>query len=124
MMTLMNDLTPDAPPPGESLPWQPEAIPSDAELLRLAVGNLIRNPVKALRTQLRIVREFSAAAGINSVSTAAQQAGNAIKASRGPSDEPRPATPLSAAPPTPWNRSITAHAGSPCGRPRSARSSG
>ena len=64
MMTMMNDLTPDAPPPGESLPWEPEAIPSDAELLRLAIGNLLRNPAKAMRTQLRIVRDFSAAAGI------------------------------------------------------------
>lgn len=109
MMTLMNDLTPDAPPSGESPPWQPEAIPSDAELLRLAIGNLIRNPVKALRTQLRIVRDFTAAAGITSVSSAAQQAGAAIKALTGPSDDPRVSTPLSPAPPTPWNRSITAH---------------
>src|SRR6186997_1962418 len=46
MMTMMNDLTPDAPPPGESPPWEAEAIPSDAELLRLAIGNLVRNPVK------------------------------------------------------------------------------
>ena len=109
MMTMMNDLTPDAPPSGESLPWEPEEIPSDAELLRLAIGNLVRNPVKAVRTQLRIVRDVAAAAGITGVSSAAQQAGAAIKALAGPSEGPRMSMPMSAAPPTPWNKSITAH---------------
>ena len=55
MMTLMNDLTPDAPPPGESPAWEPDEIPSDLELLRLTIANLIRNPAKAVRTQLRMV---------------------------------------------------------------------
>jgi WS/DGAT/MGAT family acyltransferase len=109
MMTLLNDLTPDAPPPGESPPWEPEEIPSDAELLRLAIGNLVRNPAKALRLQLRIVRDFAAAAGITGLSSAAQQAGAAVKALAGPQDGPRVSMPMSAAPPTPWNKSITAH---------------
>ena len=110
MMTLMNDLTPDAPPPGECPPWEPETIPSDAELLRKAMGNMVRNPVKAVTTQLRMVRNIAAAVGVNSVSTAAQQARAAIKALAAPSsDGPRVSIPLSSAPPTPWNRSITAH---------------
>ena len=109
MMTMMNDLSPDAPPPGESPPWDPEAIPSDTELLRLAIGNLVRNPAKAVRMQLRMVREVAAAVGITGVSSAAQQAGAAIKALSGPTDGPRVSIPLSAAPPTPWNKSITAH---------------
>ena len=109
MMTMMNDLTPDAPPPGESPPWEPEEIPTDAELLRLAIANLVRNPAKAMRVQLRMVRDFAAAAGITGLSSAAQQAGAAIKALAGPSDGPRVSIPISAAPPTPWNKSITAH---------------
>ena len=40
----------------------------------------MRNPAKAVRVQLRIVRDFAEAAGITSVSSAAQQAGAAIKA--------------------------------------------
>ena len=62
-----------------------------------------------MRTQLRIVRDFSAAAGITGVSSAAQQVGAAIRALAGPSDGPAVSLPGSAAPPTPWNRSITAH---------------
>ncbi len=110
MMTLMNDLTPDAPPPGESPAWVPDEIPSDLELLRLTIANLIRNPAKAMRTQLRMVRDVANAAGVTSVGAAAQQAGAAIKAmtSRS-SDGPRVSLPLSSAPPTPWNKSITAH---------------
>ena len=110
MMTLMNDLTPDAPPPGESPAWEPDEIPSDLELLRLTIANLIRNPAKAMRTQLRMVRDVANAAGITSVGAAAQQAGAAIKAltSRG-GDGPRVSLPMSSAPPTPWNKSITAH---------------
>jgi WS/DGAT/MGAT family acyltransferase len=109
MMTLMNDLTPDAPPPGESPPWEPEEIPSDLELLRLTIANLLRNPAKAMRTQLRMVRDVANAAGVTSIGSAAQQAGAAIKAVTSRNDGPRVSLPLSSAPPTPWNKSITAH---------------
>ena len=109
MINMLNDLSPDAPPPGESPPWDPEEIPSDAELLRLAIGNLMRNPVKAMRTQLRIVRDFAAAAGVTGISSAAQRAGDAIKSLASRPDGQQVSVPLSAAPPTPWNRSITAH---------------
>jgi WS/DGAT/MGAT family acyltransferase len=109
MMTLMNDLTPDAPPPGESPPWEPEEIPSEMELLRLAIANLLRNPAKAVRTQLRMLRDVTAAAGITGLSSAAQQAAAAVKALTSSADGPSIPVPLSSAPPTPWNRSITAH---------------
>jgi WS/DGAT/MGAT family acyltransferase len=109
MLNLLNDLTPDAPPLGDSPPWDPEPIPSDVELLRLALGNMMRNPVKAARLQLRIVRQIAEAAGVTSVSTAAQRAGAAIKSLAAPGDRPRVSLPISAAPPTPWNKSVTAH---------------
>ena len=81
------------------------------ELLRLTMANLVRNPAKAMRVQMRIVRELANAAGITSVSTAAQQAGAAIKALSTPRRDGRPriSLPLTAAPPTPWNSSVTAH---------------
>ena len=109
MLNLLNDLTPDAPPPPPSPSWTPEPIPSDAELLRLTMANLVRNPVKALRLQLRLVRDLTAAAGITSVSTAAQQAGAAVKSLVAPGDGPRVSLPISPAPSTPWNRTVTAH---------------
>ena len=81
MMNLLNDHTPDAAPPGESPPWEPEPMPSDVELLRLDA----RQPACATRRRrcgcrCASVRELAEAAGITSVSTAAQQAGAAIKA--------------------------------------------
>jgi diacylglycerol O-acyltransferase len=110
MIKMLNDLTPDAPPRAESPPWEPESIPSDAELLRLTFANMVRNPLKALRLQLRIVRDLAAAAGAPAVSSAASQAGTAIGSlGRRDDPEPRVALPTSTAPPTPWNRSITAH---------------
>jgi WS/DGAT/MGAT family acyltransferase len=109
MLNLLNDLTPDAPPDGESPPWTPDPIPSDAELLRLAAANLVRNPVKATRTGLRIVRQLADAAGMSSVSGIAQRAGAAVKSLAAPGDGPRVSLPVSAAPPTPWNGTVTAH---------------
>jgi diacylglycerol O-acyltransferase / wax synthase len=109
MTTLMNDLSPDAPPPGESPPWEPEEIPSDAELLRLTLLNFLRNPAKAVRLQLRILRDVANAAGVTGLGSAAQQAGAAVRSRTSSSDEPGVALPVTTAPPTPWNRSITAH---------------
>ena len=109
MLNLLNDLTPDAEPPGPTPPWVPESIPNDLELLRLTAGNLMRNPVKALRLELRLVRGLAAAAGVTSVSSAAQRAGSAIKSLVAPGDGPRVSLPVSAAPQTPWNKTITAH---------------
>ena len=110
MLTIVNDASPDAPAPPPSPPWEPEPVPSDVELLRLAVGNLVRNPAKALRVQTRMVRDVAAAVGITSISTAAAQVGAAVKAIAAPRDgTPRVPIPLTPAPATPWNRSITPH---------------
>ena len=111
MLEIITDTDPDAPPPGESPPWQPEAIPSDAELLRLAIGNLVRNPVRAMRVQARIVRQLADAAGLTSLSGVAKQAGDTVKrlAQRGSGDGSRVSLPTTAAPPTPWNKAITPH---------------
>ncbi len=109
MLKLMHDTSPDATPPGENRPWEPEALPGQAELLRLTFENFLRNPAKAARTQLRLVREYAEAAGLTSVGAVAGRAGSAIRSMVAPGDGPRVNLPLSAAPPTPWNRSVTAH---------------
>ena len=114
MLMLIHDLTPDAPPLEESPAWQADPMPSDLELVRLALGNLARNPAKAVRAQLRLARDLAESAGITSISTAARQAGAAVKAiatrmSPGNDDGERLSLPNTAAPPTPWNKSITAH---------------
>ena len=115
LLNMLTDLTPDAPPPGTCTPWQGEPIPSDLDLLRRTVANLTLNPVKNARLQLRMVQTMAAAVGVTSVSSAATQARALIKtivnreAAEGPENERIVTMPLTPAPPTPWNRTITAH---------------
>ena len=81
------------------------------ELLRRALGNLATHPITAVRLGTRIVRRLAETAGIDSISGAATRAGAGINAITrlGKEDGPRIALPTSAAPPTPWNKTITAH---------------
>ncbi len=115
LLNMLTDTTPDAPPPGECTLWQGEPIPSDLDLLRRTVANLTLNPVKNARLQLRMVQTLAAAVGVTSVSSAATQARALIKtivnrdAAEGPENERIVSMPLTPAPPTPWNRTITAH---------------
>jgi WS/DGAT/MGAT family acyltransferase len=55
-----------------------------------------------------MVRDVANAAGITGLGSAAQQAGAALR-SLTASDGPGVSLPITTAPPTPWNRSITAH---------------
>jgi diacylglycerol O-acyltransferase len=111
MLQIITDSEPDAPPPGDGPDWEPERIPSDAELLRLALTNLARSPLKAVRVQARIVRHLADSAGFTSVSGAAARTGALVKrlAQPGGDGRPRVSLPTTSAPPTPWNRTITAH---------------
>ncbi|HEX9260139.1 MAG TPA: wax ester/triacylglycerol synthase family O-acyltransferase [Acidimicrobiales bacterium] len=110
MMTLINDTVPDAPPPGPSAPWDAEPVPSDLELLNLTLRNLAMNPVKGLRTQMRLLQGVAEGAGVDSVSGALGQGRSLLKAlvTRG-EQRPRLAVPSVTAPPTPWNKAVTAH---------------
>lgn len=111
MLQIVTDTTPDAPEPGTGPSWEPEPIPTDTELLRLALIHLAANPFKALRVQARIVRQLADAAGIHGVSSAAGVAGTAVKrvAQLGRADGPKISLPRTAAPPTPWNKKISGH---------------
>jgi diacylglycerol O-acyltransferase len=111
MLEMITSPDPDAPPPGASPPWEPEQIPSNTELLRLAIGNLMRNPLKAARLQARIARQLAAASGVPGARRGAEQAEAAIKRIGVPAARRRPrvALPVTAAPPTPWNKAITPH---------------
>jgi diacylglycerol O-acyltransferase / wax synthase len=111
MLEAFTDTRPDAPPPGEGPSWEPESLPGNVELLRRAAGNLATHPFKAMRLGARIVRQLADTAGIDSVSSAAARAGAGIKAVArlGKADGPGIRLPSTAAPPTPWNKTITGH---------------
>ncbi|MEB4211074.1 wax ester/triacylglycerol synthase family O-acyltransferase [Mycobacterium sp. 94-17] len=111
LLESLLDATPDAPPAQPSPEWRPEPLPTDVELLRLALVNLAGNPFKALRVQARIVRQLADAAGIDSLSSAATVAGKVVKrvGRLGSGARPRIPLPATPAPRTPWNKTITPH---------------
>lgn len=111
MLQIVTDTEPDGPPPGPGPSWEPEALPSTAELLRRTAGQLVRNPFRAMRVNARIVGQLAESAGIHSVSSAAGQAGSAVKrvAQLGRGNRPNISLPTLTAPPTPWNKTITPH---------------
>ena len=111
MLEMVTETEADAPPPATVRHGNPNRCRATVELLRRAVGNLATHPFTAMRLGTRIVRRLADAAGIDSVSSAATQAGAGIKAVArlGKEDGPRIALPTSAAPPTPWNKTITGH---------------
>jgi len=114
MLRMFTDLTPDAVYAYEPVDWEGEQPPSNAEMLQRATRNLVMNPVRGARLSLGIVRDVADSAGIHGVSDLASKARDGIasvaKKSSGQADStPRASMPMSPAPPTPWNKSITAH---------------
>jgi diacylglycerol O-acyltransferase / wax synthase len=114
LLNMLTETDPEQNKDLEPVLWHGEAVPADMELLRRTVQSLVANPVKAARLQLRIVQNLAESAGVTSVSGALSQARSAIKrlASRGetePENERRVRLPITPAPSTPWNRTITAH---------------
>ncbi len=113
LLNLLTDPTADAPP-AVAVPWIGESLPSDIDLLRRTAASLAANPVKSIRLSLRMVRNVAGAVGLDSVSSIADQARAALTALVGGASTngdgaPRVSLPITPAPSTPWNRSISAH---------------
>lgn len=112
MLRLITEAAADAPFPFQPVEWEGEPIPADSDLIKRTVSSLVANPVKAARLQLKFVRQLAEAAGVDSVSGVASQARDAIKSivtggDDTPLNERSVSIPLSPAPPTPWNKSVT-----------------
>ena len=114
MLRMFTDLSPDAEWGFEEQPWEGEEPPSRAEMLRTATRHLIVNPVRQARLSLNIVRDVADAAGIKGVSDLAGKARDGLGATARRAnaivDQSNSVSlPSVAAPPTPWNKSISPH---------------
>ena len=114
LLNMLTDTDPNSPAQ-EAVEWEGEQPPSQSELLQHTLHNLVTNPVKGARMQLKLVRNLAETLGVNSVSRAASAARDAIKNMVGASSNSVPENerlitlPLTPAPATPWNKPITAH---------------
>ena len=115
MLRMFTDLTADAEYAYTEQPWVGEEPPGNAEMLQRATKNLMLNPVRGMRLSLGMVRDAADAAGIHGVRDLASKARDGLGAAAKRSDpsgeveSPRASLPVSPAPPTPFNKSISAH---------------
>ncbi len=115
MLNMLTDQTPDARPDLTPTPLPEVEAVSETELVRRAVAKLASNPVKALRLQLRVTQGVVDSLGLSSASDLTRQVRKTVRSitRRGSTersaDIDRVTLPLTPAPPTPWNRTITAH---------------
>lgn len=114
MLKMFTDESRDADWPLTEVPWTGESPPSSTDMIQRALQNLAMNPIRGARLSLGVVRDLAEAAGLTSVSGAARTARStlgAIARRSTPSEgrEPRVNLPVTPAPPTPWNRTVTAH---------------
>jgi WS/DGAT/MGAT family acyltransferase len=113
MLKMFTDDSPDATYPLKHRKWIGEEPPSRSDMLQTAAKNLAINPIRQLRLSLNVVRDFADAAGIANVSGFALQARSTLGAIARRSDpandrsDERVSLPLTSAPPTPWNASVT-----------------
>lgn len=121
MLAALLDLDPSARPTGRPVSWEPEAIPSDEELLRLTAREYLRRPEKMVRLSVRTTRELAAATrsgGLHALADLIAQPmpgpvgkmmRERLRSQRGTDHDAAPPLPPTAAPRTPWNRPITPH---------------
>ncbi len=101
----------------EEQPWSGELEPSPSVLLTRAMANLVLNPVRGTRLGVRMARDMAQAAGISGIGEVAKRATGLLGSinrltdpSAAPSNnESAVNIPLTPAPPTPWNKSVSAH---------------
>lgn len=115
LLDMLTDATPDSRLELEPVPIVPEVIPPATELLQRAMSKLATNPVRALRLQLRVTQGIVDSVGSPVASQITRRVRGAVRtATRRPDSEnptavDRVRLPLSPAPPTPWNKTITSH---------------
>ncbi len=122
MLAAILDTDPDARPTAARLPWTPDRVPTDQELLQRTLGEFVRRPEKLIRLSVQSLRELAASTQVGGLRILADliaqpmpgplgslmRLASAARRSKSEVDRP-PHLPPTAAPRTPWNRSITPH---------------
>ena len=114
MLRMFTDESRDAEWTLEPREWAGEEPPTQAAMLQRAVMNLAANPVRGARLSLSIIRDFADRAGIASLSDLATRTRKTLgavtkRATTRTDQAARVKLPLTSAPPTPWNKSVSAH---------------
>lgn len=121
MLAALLDLDPSARPTGEVADWDPELIPSDAELFERTIAEYLRRPEKMIRLSVRTLRELSVATrsgGLRALADLIAQpmpgpmgslVRRRLRETSGTDVDRPPALPPTSAPRTPWNHQISPH---------------
>jgi len=115
LLNMLTDTTPDARPDLTPVPIEPEPTPTSAALFQRGLSKLVSNPVRSLRLQLRVAQGLADSVGFRPASQVTRQVRRTVRAvTRRPEEERTEAEnrvrlPISPAPATPWNKSITSH---------------
>jgi diacylglycerol O-acyltransferase len=120
LTVIMLDTSPDGDDvPLPEKPWEPDAVPSDMEVMARASANLIRKPGRALLLSARALREFGEQTRNPALIMAARQWRNSLRGplgrilnvgrKRDEERDPPPTLPVTAAPRTRFNHGITPH---------------
>jgi WS/DGAT/MGAT family acyltransferase len=121
MLAAILDTDPGVRPTGTPSPWVPDSMPTDQELLQRTFLEYVRRPEKLIRLSVRSLRELSASTQVGGLRVLADLVAQPMpgplgslmrsrlrRGSESEVDRP-PALPPTAAPRTPWNRTISAH---------------
>ena len=114
MLKMLTDESRDSEWALEPVEWVGEQPPTRAAMLQRAVANLAMNPVRGARLSLSVIRDFADQAGIASLSGLATRTRNTLgavgkKSTTASDSASKVRLPLTSAPPTPWNKSVSPH---------------
>ncbi len=114
MLKLFTDESRDATSKFEVQEWQGEEPPSDSFMLQRAAKNIAINPIRGARLGLKIMRDLAESAGLSDLSSVATQTRDALGSIAHRPDSQAEARskvslPITPAPPTPWNKSVSPH---------------
>lgn len=115
MLQMLTETDPTITTNPTPVEWEPEQEPSPVELLQRTTRSLIANPAKSVRLQLRLAQKLAESVGIPAISQTTKQVRKVVRRATQSPDTARPDNerqvrlPITPAPSTPWNRTITAH---------------